>query len=203
MRLLIIIAIMALGAGLSTAQHHHGSGEALKAGEIQNEHSLYHLNSDWTNHRGKTVKLSDFEGKPAIVVMFYGNCKEVCPILIQDTWRLFSALDEPQRKEVNVLAVSFDPENDTPQALRDYAEQERLNLPNWHFMTAQRAQIRSLAMMLGVQYSKKSNGHFAHSNLVTVLDRKGRIIKRVEGLDQPMKNAAATIDSTLNNAELQ
>lgn len=95
---------------------------------------------------------------------------------------------------MNVLAVSFDPENDTPDVLKAYAEYEQLDIPGWHFVTAEPAKIRELAMLLGVQYSKKSNGHYAHSNLVTVLDGNGKIAQRVEGLGRNMAPAATWIN---------
>ncbi len=187
----------------TTAQHHHQGDNTLKAGDVNSEHSLYHLEAEWTDHRGDTFSLKDFTGEPVIVVMFYGNCTQVCPILIKDAWRLYSSLDESTRESVNVLAITFDTENDTPEVLHEYAEYEQLNIPGWHFMTAKQTNVRSLAMMLGVQYTKKSDGHYAHTNLVTVLDKQGRIAMRVEGLGQPMDEAADEIMAIINDKTQQ
>lgn len=201
MKKLFFITLFSLTATSLVAQHNHGSDNALNATEVEAEHSLYHLDAEWTDHRGDTVTLQDFEGTPVIVVMFYGNCTEVCPILIQDTWRLYSSVEGSVQEDVNVLAVSFDTENDTPEVLKEYAEYEQLNIPGWHFMTSDDSNIRTLATMLGVQYSKKSDGHFAHSNLVTVLDEKGNIAHRVEGLNQPMDEAAKVIESIISKSD--
>lgn len=199
MKKLYLIVIFLLTAMSVSAQHNHNhsADNTLNTTEVNSEHSLYHLDAEWTDHRNETISLTDFKGAPVIVVMFYGNCTDVCPILIQDAWRLYSSVDESVQEEINVLAVSFDTENDTPEVLRKYAEYEQLDIPGWYFMTADDADIRTLAMMLGVQYSKKSDGHFAHSNLVTVLDEKGRIAQRVEGLNQPMDDAKSTIESIM------
>jgi len=196
-----ILLMMACVTGLS-AQHHHEKDSAPGARAINSQHSLYHLDAGWADHRGDSLALSDFRGEPVIAVMFYGNCTQVCPILIQDAWRLYSMLDDSERASVNVLAITFDTENDTPERLRAYAEREQLDIPGWHFMTSRPASVRNLAMMLGVQYSEKSDGHFAHSNLITVLDKQGRVAIRVEGLNQPMDEAAGTIRSIINNGEL-
>jgi protein SCO1/2 len=56
-------------------------------------------------------------------------------------------------------------------------------------------------MMLGVQYRERSDGMFEHSNLVTVLDTKGQIGKRIEGLGQPMEEASAYIKSVYETGE--
>ena len=197
-----ILLTLAFAMNLS-AQHHHNGDNTLSAGTVNSEHSIYHLDAQWTDHRGDTYSLRDFSGEPVIVIMFYGNCTQVCPILIKDAWRLYSSIDKSIRDSVNVLAITFDTENDTPEVLHNYAEYEQLNIPGWHFMTSESAKVRSLAMMLGVQYTKKSDGHFAHTNLVTVLDKRGRIVKRVEGLNQPMEKAAEDIKSIMANGMQQ
>lgn len=199
MKKLSLILIFMTGAMLNLkAQHQHSENSMLKAGKISG-HSLFHLNAGFETHRGEEVQLKDFAGSPLIVVMFYGNCTQVCPILIQDTWRLYSEVDENLREQVNVLAVSFDTENDTPEVLREYAKYEQLDIEGWHFAVSGNANVRSLAMMLGVQYNKEGDGEFAHSNLVSVLDGKGNIVKRVEGLNQPMKEAAEHIEELLKS----
>ncbi|WP_372638838.1 SCO family protein [Fodinibius sp.] len=197
MKTLPILLIFLFGVTSLQAQHHHAADNELEAGKISAGYSLYHLDAPWTTHRNETVKLSDFSGSAVIVVMFYGNCREVCPVLIQDAWRLYNRVETSRREAVKVLGITFDTDNDTPEVLRKYAKYEQLDIPGWHFMTSEDATVRSLAMMLGVQYSKKSDGHFAHSNLVTVLDKEGKIARRVEGLNQPMEEAAAVIDSVV------
>lgn len=181
----------------SDSEHDH---QALKAQDVNNEHSLYHLNDEWTTHRDETITLTDFSGELLIVVMFYGNCTDVCPILIQDVWRLYQTLDPEVREQVQIAAVTFDYENDTPEVLREYARKENLELPNWHFMTSERSSIRHLAMMLGVQYRELSDGMFEHSNLITVLDREGQIGARIEGLGQPVNEAGNFIESIYTTA---
>ncbi|MEX0662149.1 MAG: SCO family protein [Balneolaceae bacterium] len=183
------------------AQHGHGNhtnNNALNPKEVNMEHSLFHMSANWTNHRNETLKLSDFSGNPVVIVMYYGNCVQVCPILIRDANRVFKAVDESLRKNVRVLAVTFDPQNDTIERLHAYAEEKELNIPEWHFITGNRSDIRELAMLLGVEYTKKGDGHFAHSNLVTVLDDEGKIIHRLEGLNQPVDEAAKYIETILN-----
>ncbi|MEX2436428.1 MAG: SCO family protein [Balneolaceae bacterium] len=197
---LIILAFFFMhlaGLQLGLAQNGHENHKATAAGEISSEHSLYHLDAVWTDHRNEQFSLSEFRGQPVIITMFYGNCTQVCPILIRDANRVYSALDESQREKVKVLAITFDPENDTPERLSEYAAEKNLNTPEWHFVTGSSTSIRELAMMLGVQYTRKSDGHFAHSNLVTVLDGEGRIVQRLEGLNQPVEDAAHWIQNYL------
>ncbi|WP_020402566.1 SCO family protein [Gracilimonas tropica] len=202
MKTLIILSglLMAMFSQNAMAQHGGHMGhqqEALKAGDIHPDHSLYHLDAEFVDHRKAALSLDDFKGEPVIIVMFYGNCTQVCPILIQDAWRLYSSLDNSAQAKTNVLAVSFDTENDTPEVLKNYAEYEQLDLPKWHFVTGKHTDIRMLATLLGVKYQKTGDGNFAHSNLITVLDIEGKIAKRVEGLNQPVSEAAELITNML------
>lgn len=199
--ILLSLALLPIWA---EAQHktHHNS-KALDASEVNYDHSLFRMDTEWVNHRDELFQLEDFQGKPVIITMFYGSCTQVCPILIRDANRLYKEIDETLRDSVQVLAVTFDPENDTITTLSNYAERYKLNLPNWHFVTGSRNSIRELAMLLGVQYSKKSDGHFAHSNLVTLLDGDGIIVSRLEGLNQPVKEAARLAEEYLNGPDNQ
>lgn len=198
--LLITLLILAVLPSLAAAQHGgHSNSNALDAAEVNHHHSLFQMDAEWLNHRGENFQLSEFQGHPVIITMFYGSCTQVCPILIRDAKRLYQAVDESLREKVQVLAVSFDTENDTAEELYNYAETKNLNLSNWHFVTGDRNDIRELAMLLGVQYSKKGDGHFAHSNLVTLLDGNGMIVSRLEGLNQPVNEAAKNAENYLNS----
>jgi len=199
--LLIGFAMLPLEADAQHGHQSHANSNALKSGEVNKEHSLHHMQAKWISHRNETVRLSDFAGKPVIIVMYYGNCTQVCPILIRDANRVYEAVDETLRKNVRVLAVTFDPVNDTPEKLNKYAAKKNLDLPEWHFMTGSKTDIRELAMLTGVEYSRKSDGHFAHSNLVTVLDGSGKIMSSLEGLNQPVQEAANRINNYLRNTK--
>lgn len=172
-----------------------------EAETVISEYSVYQSDALWTTQRNEILQLRDFVGKPAIVTMFYGNCLQVCPILIRDANRVFQAVDETLQDQVQVIAITFDPENDTPEVLQAYAEEYELNIPQWHFITGEPSPIRELAMLMGVQYRKDSYGHFSHSNLVAVLDDEGVVVHRLEGLNQPVEEAAAWIEKHLKGSD--
>jgi protein SCO1 len=142
--------------------------------------SLYHLAATWTDQHGHAVRLADFRGQPVMITMFYGNCTTACPLLLHRARTLQTDLGVP----IPVLAVSFDPETDTPEAMRAYAAQRGYaggTLGAWSFLSATPSVIRTLATMLGVQYQRRADGHFDHSNLIAVLDADGVVRVRTEG----------------------
>ncbi|MFO7799933.1 MAG: SCO family protein [Rhodohalobacter sp.] len=204
--ILITFLVLSASAVTATAQHSEGDGhdhghehdmeqmKELDSEAISHSESLHQVPTTWINQNSESVQIRDFAGQPLIVVMFYGKCTETCPMLIQRTWKLYSSLNEVTQEKVNVLAVSFDYKNDTPEALKEYAKYEHLDLPRWHFVTADQTDIRQLATLLGVQYRERSDGHFDHSNLITVLDQYGNINHRIEGIIGELADDITFID---------
>lgn len=196
--LLFLISLLPVIA----SSQHMMDNPGLEAAEITHSESLYHMAAEWTNQNGESVQLDDFRGRPLMVVMFYGQCTGTCPVLIQRTWKLYNELGASARDRLQVLAVSFDYKKDTPEALKAYAESEQLDLPGWNFVTGQHSDIRELAMLLGVQYRERSDGHFEHSNLITILDGDGKIAVRNEGITGELKSTASAIEDIFE-AEVQ
>lgn len=201
--ILLFFVLLPVMAAAQDGHHDHANSNELKAKEVNMEHSLHHMQAEWTTHRNEIITLHDFAEKPVIVVMYYGNCTQVCPILIRDANRVFESVDQKTRNDVRVLAVTFDPDNDTPEKLSQYAAEKNLDLPEWHFVTGKKTDIRELAMLIGVEYSKKSNGHFAHSNLLTLIDGDGKIVLRMEGLNQPVDDASKWLNNFLTYSKNQ
>ncbi|WP_144797844.1 SCO family protein [Halorubrum depositum] len=88
---------------------------------------------------GEEVSVADFEGERAVLwTSFYTNCPDgVCPALILRLRRAQAvAAEEGYGDESAFLALTFDPERDTPEVLREYAGQQGVDLDagNWHFL---------------------------------------------------------------------
>lgn len=195
MKKIVLLLGLLIQTVLASSQHTMSMvNTGLDAANAYHAQSLYHVDAEWTNQDGDSIRLADYKGQALILVMFYGECTGTCPVLIQRTWKLYSEIDEEIRNKLQVLAVSFDYKNDTPEALKAYAEYEQLDITGWNFVTAQHADIRQLAMLLGVQYRERSDGHFEHSNLITILDGQGKIAVRSEGITGGLDEATAEIE---------
>jgi protein SCO1/2 len=150
------------------------------------DRSLYQLESAWTSDVGREVKLSVFQGRPQVVALFFSHCEFACPILVHDMKRIEAALPVDLRDKVDFLLVSIDTERDTPAALHAYRARQELPLKNWSLLTGDADDVRELAALLGVNYQKDARGQFAHSNLITLLNKEGEIAYQVQGLNQPV-----------------
>lgn len=186
--LTVVIAFALVGArsehpGAADAHPSHGPGVAAAD-------SVYHLDHAWRDQHGALVELADFAGGPVLVTMFYGTCQTACPLLLHRARLLQEALGAP----VPVLAVTFDPVSDTPEAMRHYAAERGFERDSWRFLMGSPTSIRMLATLLGVQYHRRGDGHFDHSNLIALLDAEGVIRLRSEGLSPDVTPLAAEIE---------
>jgi protein SCO1/2 len=125
--------------------------------------------------------------------MFYATCPFASPTLISDIKRLDRKLDAKARQEMRVLLVTFDPERDTPEKLGQLAKTHQVDTKRWTFARASKDDTRDLANVLGLKYRQLPSGQFNHSSVITVVDEKGMIRARVEGLQSPNTELISTL----------
>jgi len=88
---------------------------------------------------GEEVSTGAFEGERALLwTSFYTNCPDgVCPALVLRLRRAQEvAAEDGYGDSAAFLALTFDPERDTADILREYAARQGVDLDagNWHFL---------------------------------------------------------------------
>jgi protein SCO1/2 len=76
------------------------------------------------DHQGNPrLFFRDLVGDKQVVLSFvYTRCKGVCPVMGRNFHKLQTQLGKRLRREVVLISVSLDPENDTPEALKLWGE---------------------------------------------------------------------------------
>jgi protein SCO1/2 len=148
-------------------------------GTISSE-SIYQLTDTFQTQDSKSVTLSAFAGKPTVVGMIFTHCTYACPRLTTDIKNVESKLKDEDGK-VNYLLVSFDAERDLPDTLKKYARDAGLD-KNWTLLHGDEDVVRTLSVLLNIQFAKDAEGNFSHSNIISVLDKNGVLISQKEGL---------------------
>jgi len=121
---------------------------------------------------GALVRLSAQRGRYVIVTFLYTHCPDVCPLIAANLNTALRSLG-PRRDGVRVLAVSVDPEGDTPAAVRAYARRLRL-LPQFRYLIGTKPQLTHVWRdygVLAVAGDKELVDHVASTVLV---DPQGR-----------------------------
>ncbi|MBB6670907.1 SCO family protein [Cohnella nanjingensis] len=126
---------------------------------------------------GKTVKMSDLNGKVRLVYFFYTNCPDVCP----PTTFMLSQVQEKLKadgqfgSDVEIVSVTIDPQRDTPEVLRKFGDKFKADYAGWRFLRGDEAATADLAKKYGLLAVKGEDGFFSHANLIVLVDKKGRM----------------------------
>ncbi|MCA9641964.1 MAG: SCO family protein [Myxococcales bacterium] len=102
------------------------SKELAKLGDIGN----FKL----TDQTGKTVTRETLKGEPFIAAFFFTRCPTICPRLTRKMREVQSA-GKAEDLKFRLVSFSVDPENDSPEELKKYAEKNSVDLSNWVFLT--------------------------------------------------------------------
>ena len=141
-----------------------------------------------TDHRGRPVSLAALRGRPVVVTFVYADCHASCPLLIA---RL-KALEARGAPDVAFIAISLDPQRDTPASLAGAAVRWELG-PRWHLLSGAPASVKDTLSAYGVQYAPLPDGEIAHENLVLIIDRRGRLAFTYRGLAHPEDRQAVDL----------
>ena len=139
--LTVIISVMlALGGSLSWA--------APKGSPWGKD---YFPNIELVDQDGKTVRFYDDLIKDKIVAInfIYTHCGDTCPAETASLLQVKRLLGDRVGKDIFFYSISIDPDHDTPEVLKDYAERFRIG-PGWRFLTGKKADTTLLRKKLGL-----------------------------------------------------
>jgi protein SCO1/2 len=147
--------------------------------------SYYQLDVSLETQAAESLQLSEMQGAPTIVAMFYGSCPHVCPMIISTIRTIEARLSPGERERLRVLMITLDPERDRPAALTELANRHRVDSRRWRFARTAPADVRLVAAVLDIKYRQLPDGEFNHSSPILLLDEEGREISRSEKLGVP------------------
>ena len=133
-----------------------------------------------TSQDGGQVTLADFRGKVVAVTFIFTLCTATCPVLTPMMSFVQDQLGSDFGAKIAFISITVDPERDTPQVLKEYAQAFGANLAGWSFLTGAPTAIQEVTHGYGVYASKSKNGDVDHTFLTSIVDPHG--ILRVQYL---------------------
>jgi protein SCO1/2 len=137
---------------------------------------------------GRPLGLSAFRGRPFVIDFIYTKCNGPCPMMsaqMRDLHRKFEGEDG-----LRFLTVSVDPRNDTPEALRDYAEIYEALPGLWIFATGTEEEILRLERD-GLKLNTGSEA-VEHSTHFVLVDGEGWVRGYYDGREDARVKALET-----------
>src|SRR5699024_12488727 len=113
--------------------------------------AIYNVSSAWKTRYGHTIRLDSLRGKVQVVAMVYTCCEHACPRILADMKRIEGALNQDALSKTNFTIVSIDPERDSPQRLRKFADENNLSHNRGTSLNGEQGDILELAALLGLK----------------------------------------------------
>jgi protein SCO1/2 len=152
---------------------------------------------------GRTFSLDSLRGKVIVLHFIYASCPDFCPLHADLIARVQEMVNQtPTREQVQFFSITTDPENDTPEALRDYGPAHGLDPSNWAFLTSgpdrHEDTTRKLAESFGHGFTKAEDGYQVHSVVTHVIGPDGRWRANFHGLEFEPTNLVTYINALAN-----
>src|SRR5690554_2530354 len=132
------------------------------------------------------------------MVMIYTSCQAACPRLVADMRNIERQIPEDKKDQIQYVFVSIDPEVDTPERLKAFVIENKMDSDEWLFLRGSEEDTREFAAVLAVSYKRITPIDFSHSNIISVFDKKGEMVHQMEGLGVDSKE---TIQAIIDHAQ--
>ena len=144
---------------------------------------------DLIDQDGLTFSSSSVPKKIWVVEYFFASCMGICPIMNEQMKRVQAAF----LADTNVVILSFtvDPDRDTPEVLKAYAEEHDAQSEKWIFLTGEKELIYELArksffLLRPAEAENQGDvgNDFIHTNNFVLIDENKQIRGYYDGTNR-------------------
>lgn len=144
-----------------------------------------------TERSGQPVSLDGLKGHIWVADFIFTSCPASCGTMSNRMRELQNALRKTP--EIKLVSFTVDPEKDTPEVLRRYAERFMAKPDQWLFLTGPAPVIYDVAhkgFLLGFQQTEGEEaikfGKYTHSTRFALVDSQGRVRAYHDAFDDKM-----------------
>ncbi|HJY26835.1 MAG TPA: SCO family protein [Pyrinomonadaceae bacterium] len=169
-----------------------------------------YTNAVLRTHNNEEVKFYDdlIRGKQCVVNFMYAECHGSCPVVTQTLKTIYRELKDRMGKNLFFYSITTKPEEDTPTALKHYAETRNADLPGWYFLTGASYDIETIRFRLfGMDHPGFDSDLTLHSSYLRIINdarnswgmaqafaTNANILKRISWQDPPKSYAENVIE---------
>lgn len=134
------------------------------------------------DENGNPIRFSDETGKIRLITFLFTSCTTTCPATTFQMTKVQNALMEEGKwgDDFHFYTVTFDPERDTGEVLKEYAKKWEMDTNHWSLVRGTEEETRTVAQQFGV-FVQEVDEDFIHSDLAFLIDKNGYIRKLYTG----------------------
>jgi len=148
---------------------------------------------------GNEIHLAQFHGKVVALTFGYSRCPNpnYCYRLSNNLAHVQASLHNRAGRDLVLLTIAIDPENDKGEALARYADSFHADPRVWHFLTGPLPRIKEVSSMFGMDFWS-NEGLLTHSMHTVILNRRGEIAANLEGNQFTSRQLTDLVRSTMD-----
>lgn len=132
---------------------------------------------------------TEFKDKIIVLGLIFTNCPDICPLTTNNMRLIQEEIKKLKIKNVEFVAISFDPEHDTPKVLKNYIKIREFDTSNWTFLTGSHDEINKLLKDINflavpsdtIKTHNKEMVTFVHTDRISLIDSNQKIRKHYPG----------------------
>jgi protein SCO1/2 len=162
-------------------------------------------NYNLINQEGKEVKFPELIiGNITVLGFIYTHCPDICPMTTHNMYLTEKQLKENGIDDVKFVALSFDPDRDSPEVLKEFAKIRDLDFKNWTLLTGKKNTVDELLRRFDVKAIKTDKNldedgnpeySMMHTDRISLIDENGRLRKYYKG-------STLNIEELVNNIKI-
>lgn len=154
------------------------------------------------DRQGRPRRLAEYRGKPLLVNFIYTACFHVCPTTTRNLQKAVeNTVAVLGADRFNIVSIGFNQPFDSPEALKAFANQHGVRLPNWEFLSPAAAIVDEVTRNFGFTYLATTAG-FDHLNQISFVDANGRIVRQVYGESFTAQDIAEPLKAMVTGAPI-
>jgi protein SCO1/2 len=139
---------------------------------------------EFIDQDNKKVTEETVKNKIYVAEYFFTTCQSICPIMNANLDRVYA--DFKNDPDFLILSHTVDPETDSVEVLKDYANKHQVNDKKWLFVTGSKPELYNLARKGYLLNAEEGNGgseDFIHTQNFALIDKNRHIRGFYDGTD--------------------
>jgi protein SCO1/2 len=128
--------------------------------------------------------------KITLMAMVYTHCPDICPMTTYNMYLVQQRLPKNLQNKVEFVIISFDPNRDTPEVLKKFAEIRDISFDHWTLLSGNAQNTKEVMLKFDIKaiptdstYDK--NGELSynviHTDRISLIDQDGKLRSNYKG----------------------
>lgn len=147
--------------------------------------------NEFLNQDSSKAKFPELtKGKITLMAMVYTHCPDICPMTTHNMQLIESKLSKDELEKVRFVVITFDPDRDTPDVLKKFAEIRDIDFSRWSFLSGNKQNTKEVMLKFDIKAVPADSSYDADGNLsyyivhtdrLSLIDQNGLLRKKYVG----------------------